>query len=57
MGGLAAMSSDIQQITLDQENGVLYNADAGNHAICKIDNQTGIISTVAGIGLMGYAGK
>jgi DNA-binding beta-propeller fold protein YncE len=56
VGGLAAMSSDIRQIALDPDNGDLYVADAGNAAIRKIDKQTGIISTVAGIGLQGYTG-
>lgn len=57
VGGLAALSPDIRQITLDPENGDLYIADAGNHVIRKIENKTDTISTVAGIGLKGYTGS
>lgn len=57
VGGLAALSSDIRQIALDPDNGDLYVADAGNNAVRRIEKQTGIISTVAGIGAQGYTGK
>lgn len=36
--------------------GDLYVADMGNHAIRKIDMQTGVIHTIAGDGTPGYAG-
>jgi hypothetical protein len=41
-------------ITIDAANN-LYVADSGNHAVRKITS-AGIISTIAGIGLPGYAG-
>ena len=34
----------------------LYIADTNNHAIRKVDSGTGLISTVAGIGIAGYSG-
>jgi len=34
----------------------LYIADAGNHAIRRIDSATGAVTTVAGSGVMGYYG-
>lgn len=41
-------------LTFDKE-GNLYVADAGNHAIRKINFVTGIITTVAGTGLFGFS--
>lgn len=38
------------------KNGDLYIVDMSNHAIRKIDMQSGIISTFAGNGQMGYSG-
>ena len=55
IGGLAALSSDIKQIVVDETSGDLYIADTGNSAVRKIEYSSGLISTVAGIGLSGYA--
>ena len=43
-------------VALDAQ-GNLYIADAANHRIRKVDYATGIISSVAGIGLSGFAGE
>lgn len=37
-------------------NGNLYIADAGNHRIRRIDRQSGLVTTRAGLGLPGFAG-
>lgn len=42
-------------ITLD-EMGNLYIADFDNHSIRKVISPTGVITTVAGTGVMGYSG-
>jgi len=55
-GGLAALSNTIGQLALDATNGDLYIADTGNSAIRKIEYGTGIITTIAGGNLGGYAG-
>lgn len=55
-GGLAALSNTIGQLALDSTTGDLYVADTGNSAIRKIEYSTGIITTVAGGNLGGYAG-
>jgi hypothetical protein len=53
---LAALSTKIGQLALDKTNGDLYIADTGNSAIRKVEYSTGIITTVAGGNLDGYAG-
>ena len=50
----AAKFSNVYGITLD-DTGNLYVADAGNHAIRKIDT-FGVVSTVAGSGVAGFTG-
>ena len=37
-------------------SGNLFIADAGNHRIRRVDNSTGIITTVAGTGIAGFSG-
>lgn len=37
-------------------NGYIYIADYGNNRVRKVDGKTGIITTVAGNGIAGYAG-
>lgn len=37
-------------------NGDLYVADAKNHRICRVDRRTGVIVTVAGLGVPGFNG-
>ena len=51
----AELSATIGQIAFDIA-GNLYFADAGNQRVRKIENSTGIISTIAGNGTQGYAG-
>jgi sugar lactone lactonase YvrE len=36
--------------------GNLYIADTGNHRVRRVDQMTGIITTVAGSGTAGYSG-
>ncbi|HEY5330750.1 MAG TPA: Ig-like domain repeat protein [Acidobacteriaceae bacterium] len=36
--------------------GDIYFADGGNHAVRRVDALTGIITTVAGVGVQGYSG-
>jgi sugar lactone lactonase YvrE len=56
-GGLAAAAqiSHPAAIATDSQ-GNLYIADSGNAAIRKVDVRTGIISTVAGTGIIGFSG-
>ena len=42
-------------VSIDKE-GNIYSADPGNYVIRKVDARTGIISTVAGNGILGYSG-
>lgn len=42
-------------LALDK-NGTLYIADSGQHRIRRVDAATGIITTVAGIGVPGSSG-
>ncbi|RXH56274.1 Ig-like domain repeat protein [Granulicella sibirica] len=51
----AEISKTVGQITFDVA-GNLYFADAGNQRIRRIDASTGVISTIAGTGVSGYAG-
>jgi hypothetical protein len=51
----AEISSNIGQMTFDIA-GNLYFADTGNQRIRKIEVSTGIISTIAGTGVMGNGG-
>ena len=51
----AAMLKAPEGIALDI-SGNLYIADSGNTRVRKVDAPTGIISTVAGIGIPGFAG-
>jgi streptogramin lyase len=44
-----------QGIAVDAD-GDVFIADAGNHVIRKVDHDTGIITTVAGLGTFGYTG-
>jgi trimeric autotransporter adhesin len=37
-------------------SGNIYFADTGNHKIRRIDGRSGIITTVAGIGIQGFSG-
>lgn len=52
----AEISTTIGQIAFDVA-GNLYFADAGNQRIRRIDASTGIINTIAGNGVAGYAGN
>lgn len=56
-GGLAVSAelNNPQAVCVDT-SGNIYIADAGNNRIRKIDVNTGIITTVAGIGTAGYSG-
>ena len=42
-------------VSIDKD-GNIYSADPGNYVIRKVDARTGIISTVAGNGILGYSG-
>ena len=55
--GIAANAAQITltSIALDQ-SGNIFIADYGSHRIRKIDKNTGIISTVVGIGTAGFSG-
>lgn len=55
-GGFAALSRDIRQLLVDSTSGDIYIADSGNHVVRKVDYETGIITTVAGVGQGGYTG-
>ena len=56
-GGLAknALLSNPYGICIDKQNNIFF-AEYGNGTIRKIDGMTKIITTVAGCGIMGYAG-
>lgn len=43
------------EIRFDQA-GNLYVVDMMNHVVRKVDTKTGVISTIAGSGIMGYSG-
>jgi outer membrane protein assembly factor BamB len=56
--GSSATSASLKQpaaVAVDAQ-GNIYIADAGNHAIRKVDIATGNISTIAGNGTPGYSG-
>lgn len=56
--GIAATSATLETpvgICIDKFNN-LYIADFGNHRVRKVELNTGIISTIAGTGEMGYSG-
>jgi len=56
-GGLAtAAKIYLPQGLIVDTNSNIYFCDAGNNRIRKIDNATGIISTIAGNGIAGYFG-
>src|SRR2546426_7262181 len=57
-GGAATSASlnSPQSVALDA-SGNLYIADEANHRIRKVDAASGIITTVAGNGIQGYAGR
>ena len=56
-GGLATEAQLLNPVnTTADGDGNLYIADAFNHRIRKVDADTGIISTVAGIGSNGFGG-
>ena len=56
-GGLATEAQLLHPVnTTADGDGNLYIADAFNHRIRKVDADTGIISTVAGIGSNGFGG-
>lgn len=40
----------------EDKEGNIYVADEGNHAVRKIDGQTGIVTTIAGTGQPGFSG-
>jgi large repetitive protein len=50
-----AMISAPAGLTLDGA-GDIYFTDGGNHAVRRVDALTGIITTVAGVGVQGYSG-
>jgi len=50
-----AMISAPAGITLDGA-GNIYFTDGGNHAVRRVDALSGIITTVAGVGVQGYSG-
>lgn len=56
--GISATSAQLNQPTSLKfdENGSLYFTDRGNQRVRKITTATGIITTVAGIGTIGYNG-
>ena len=61
--GLAGDGGPSSQATLNTPSGLaldkqgnLFVADTGNHRIRRIEAHTGIITTVAGTGIAGYAG-
>ncbi|MEW6753101.1 MAG: hypothetical protein AB1505_19300, partial [Candidatus Latescibacterota bacterium] len=56
--GQAAVSASLGMPTraFVDNAGDLYIADTGNHCIRRVDGQTGLISTVAGTGVVGCAG-
>jgi DNA-binding beta-propeller fold protein YncE len=51
---LAAAFNAPQGLAYDEESGTLYVADTNNHAIRAIDTTTGSVTTVAGIGALGW---
>src|SRR5262245_27855907 len=56
-GGPAVKARLNQPFHCDSDGqGVLYVADALNHAIRRVDLKTGTITTVAGTGKAGYTG-
>ena len=57
-GGLAAMASlnGPTGLTVDARRELLYIADTGNNVIRMVAKGTGIITTVAGLGVAGYSG-
>jgi len=58
-GGLAtkaSINSSFGGISVDNQ-GNLYIADRNNHRIRKVDNKSGIITTIAGNGIAGYSGN
>src|SRR5437867_12500744 len=56
-GGLAiqALMSEPFMCAFDAQ-GHLYVAEATNHCVRRIDKATGVITTVAGMGGLGYSG-
>lgn len=56
-GGLATSASlNYPTDVFIAPSGNIYIADAGNYVIRKINGSTGIITTVAGVGVSGYTG-
>ncbi len=51
----AAINGIAGQVSFDA-NGNIYFADTYNHAIRRIDKNTGVITTVAGTGTVGFSG-
>jgi len=41
---------------VEDNSGNIFIADSGNHRIRRVDHETGIITTIAGTGEMGYGG-
>jgi trimeric autotransporter adhesin len=44
------------QSVMEDNSGNIFIADSGNHRIRRVDHETGIITTIAGNGEMGYGG-
>lgn len=54
--GVEARLHDPQRVRIDAERNRLLVADSGSHTVRAIDLDTGVVTTIAGTGMPGFAG-